>query len=257
MAKGKRQQEPVKTSWEKTSGNRTDYIDVHYNKVIVGHHYQTGMSDIAGDCSHEEFLAGQFQGLIHDTFGPGVLKAVMYAVEHSYENTDHNKKRENVAVLRHFLNQFPADPALGTIINNPGTINGADVYGNLGGYKSRIESDTTILTYESTKGDIVHKKTGNKINFTLDFHISRCVELHDTYYITGGDNFHVLSSGGKILFTTDRHDLLFGYVLRFGNVLRNNGTIAVSYWWISSDYPAGFLRYEPGKGFTGRWEVPG
>ncbi|MBN1698542.1 MAG: hypothetical protein JW881_13590 [Spirochaetales bacterium] len=247
----------MKTSWEKQTGKRTDYVDVRYNNVVVGHHYQTGMTDAAGTCTHEEFLKGTFQDLIVERFGPGVLEEVIHAVEHSFDNPEHIKKREDIFLLRRFIEQFPVYPNLASLVKKPGTINGADVYGNLGGYKSRIESDTTAMTFESTKCEIEIKKTGKTTRITLPFHLSRCVELHDRYYVIGGDNFHVISHEGTVLFTTDDGGLLFGYTLRFGNVFRNLTAVIATYRWFDGDYPDGCLSYEHGRGFTGRADLAG
>ena len=45
--------------------------------MIVGHHYGTGMSDIAGAASYQEFLNGRFQDLILGSFGQGILDEVI------------------------------------------------------------------------------------------------------------------------------------------------------------------------------------
>ena len=71
----------MKKSWEITTGKRTDYFDIHPDKVIAGHHYGTGMTDIAGVATHEEFLQGRFQSLLEDAFGGELLDEMIAAVE--------------------------------------------------------------------------------------------------------------------------------------------------------------------------------
>ena len=51
------------------------------------------MSDVAGVCSHEEFLAGEFQSLITGRFGNAILNDVVEAVWMSPQNPDHREKR--------------------------------------------------------------------------------------------------------------------------------------------------------------------
>jgi hypothetical protein len=70
----------MRKSWEKNSGIYHFYIDVYPGNVVVGHDCGTGQSDIAGECTHAEFLAGRFHGLIVDRFGPDVLQEVIRVV---------------------------------------------------------------------------------------------------------------------------------------------------------------------------------
>jgi hypothetical protein len=244
----------MKTSWEKTEGRKTHYVYVHYKEVVVGSHYGTGMSDNAGVCSHEEYLNGQFQGLIRDIFGSEILDQVTYAVLHTHENEDHNKHREEIKRLRKFITQFPIDPSLKEIKDDPGTFNGRTVYGNRGGYQSFIESDNTSFLYNSTKGEIIDKRDRTRIECTYHVHLSYCVAFHDYYYVIGGSNFYVMDPRGSFIFTTETIDKGCGYSLRFDNVLRHRETIAVYYWWFHKDYPDGLLSYENEKGFTSRYE---
>ena len=94
-----------------------------------------------------------------------------------------------------------------------------------------------------------------KIKFELDFHGTSCVELHDFYYITGGDNFHVISPEGKLVFTTSRpyEEAVFGYDVRIGRVFRNHSSIFFSYWAFDDDSISdGLIRHVLGKGLVGR-----
>ena len=245
----------MKTSWQETKGKRTIYIDVHYNEVVVGHHYGTGMTDNAGACSHQEFLEGRFQGLIEERFGKEVLNEVLYAVEHSHENPEHNAHRKKISKIKKFIDDILIDDTLRNLYKHPDTINGFMTYGNRKGYKSYIESDNTSLTYESTKGVIENKQSGEKIKLTFEFHATSCVELHDYYFLTGNDNFYVISPQGAIIFTTEREleEAIFGYQVRIDRVFRNKETIFFSYWAFDREaIPRGLIKYELNKGLTGR-----
>ena len=94
----------MNTSWEHIDGKRTEYVDVNYHQVIVGHHYGTGMSDIAGACSHQKFLEGEYHGLIIERFGEDLLKEVIYAVENSHKNPEHNRNRDGDKRILAFFN---------------------------------------------------------------------------------------------------------------------------------------------------------
>lgn len=245
----------MKTYWEKITGRRNEYVIVNYNEVVVGHNYGTGMTDAAGSCSHESFLKGEFHGLILERFGQEVLDEVIQAVEHSHENDDHNEKRAMIRKIKEYLDEIPIDENLRNLIKDPRTINGFYTYGNKGNYDSFIESDTTTFFYSSTKAKIENNNTGEVINFELDFHGSSCVELDDNYYMIGGDNLHVFSKKGEVIYTTERplEERIFGYEVRIGNVYRNGNTIFVSYWAFDDEMiPRGLLKVELDKGLTGR-----
>lgn len=246
----------MKTSWEKMEGRRTDYIDVHYNEVVVGYHYGTGMSDNGGACSHQEFLKGEFQGLILERFGQEILDEVINAVKNTHQNPDHNQKRAKIKRIKDYIEAIPIDNSMNMLLKHPDTIDGFNTYGNRGGYNSYIESDDTYLTYQSTQAILKSKHTDKKIKLNFDFHISACVELHDYYYLIGNDNFHVLSSEGKIIFTTEAvtfDEIIFGYEVRINRVFRNGELIFFSYWAFDSEnIPSGLIRYKLGKGLIAR-----
>lgn len=248
----------MKTSWIKSEGRRTDYIDVHYNEVVVGYNYGTGMTDNAGACTHKEFLGGRFNGLILERFGQNILSEVIATVKASPNLEEHNKKRAKIKKIKDYIYSIPIDKSLRNLIKNQKTINGFLIYGNQGHYKSFIESDTTTLFYKSTKATITNKVDNKKFEIEFSFHASSCVELNDYYYIIGNDNLHVLSPQGIFVFTTENviEEKLFGYEVRISNVFRYDTTIFFSYWAFDDEFiPKGLIRYELGEGLTGRVEV--
>ena len=249
----------MKTSWEKNTGKRTDYVDVHYNEVVVGYHYGSGMTDNAGTCTHDEFLKGRFQGLIEERFGKDVLEQVILAVRGSPDNVDHIKKRDEIKRLRDYLEHIPLNQSLLSESEDSVIINGFKAYGNQGGYKTEIVSENHVLRYESVQGTLINSNTGEEIKLHFDFHASSCVEKDDYFYIIGGQNFHVLSPEGDIVFSTDSitwqgNGKVFGSYLRINNVFRNGDNVFASYWWFYSDFPKGILFYELNEGFKERAE---
>jgi hypothetical protein len=60
-------------SWDRDDGMRYNYFVVDETEVVLGHHYGTGQSDVAGACAHEEFLNGRFNPEVRERFGEDVL----------------------------------------------------------------------------------------------------------------------------------------------------------------------------------------
>ena len=72
------------------------------------------------------------------------------------------------------------------------------------------------------------------------------------------DDFVVISPEGKTIFTTnepDRDKKLFGSTIRMGRVYKHKDKVFFSYRWFNNNYPRGIIKYELGKGLTGRWEM--
>ena len=243
----------MKTSWEKVTGRRTSYVIVNYNNVVVGHHYGTGMTDAAGTCSHEAFLEGEFQGLIKEAFGEEVLAQVISAVTGSPADPAHNKDREDVAILRAFLDGIPPDPSLETLIRQPGRMDGREYMKKIND-ETIVESRTTVLANRGRECRMKKKESGETLLVLDDFYLSGCVARNGRYYAISGDNFYVITPEKGIIFTTHPPAFLYGYKLRFSNVAMNGEAILVYFWWVTADYPPGWLRHEDDKGFTGRIE---
>ena len=250
----------MKTSWEKIKGPRTEYVDVTRNQVIVGHHYGTGMSDTAGSCSHQEFLEGRFQDLILERFGEIVLQEVIKTVRKASIYPPFLEQKKEIKQLRQYLDAIPIDLNLKKLNQNPNIINGFSFYGNNGGYKTIIESDTATLFFDSERGYI--EKGSERIRLELPGHGSAVVELHDLFYIIIDQNLVVINIKGRIAYnSTNEHvkgnikEQIFGSYLRMNSVFRHEETIFVSYWWFNHEFNDGLLKFELGKGFTGRWEI--
>jgi len=64
-------------SWEKVKGKQVLYIQLYNNKIVVGSHYGSGMTDNAGTTSVNKFIKGEYQKLIISYFGENVLKEIL------------------------------------------------------------------------------------------------------------------------------------------------------------------------------------
>ncbi|MBD3338804.1 MAG: hypothetical protein GF353_06840 [Candidatus Lokiarchaeota archaeon] len=242
--------------WERYKGRQHYYVYVTYKEVVVGHDYGTGMSDSAGACSHQDFLDGKFQGLIFERFGQDTLTEVIYAVNNTYKNPDHMEKRKEIARLKNYLDNIPPNPSLRNLINKGDTKNGFRNYGNAGGYKTIVFSDSCKIVYESSEG-YIELDNGERYIFTLLGHGSACVALDNHFYVIDGD-FNVISPKGKIVFSTFREDYkkrIFGSHLRIGNVFRYNDIIFFSYNWFNNDFSPGLIKYELNKGLVGQCDL--
>jgi len=222
----------------------------------VGHHYGTGMSDIAGACSHKIFLEGEHHGLILERFGEDILKEVIFAVKNSYKYPEHNKHRDEDQKILAFFNSIPIDPSLEGLIDQPDTENGHDNIGNAGGKKTILKNEKATFTFTSTRG-YVEPAEKEKINLKFNGYAESCVMLSGHFFLLT-DDFVVISPEGETIFTTNEPDLerkFFGSTIRMGRVYKNKDIIFFSYRWFYNNYPRGIVAYELGKGLTGRWEL--
>jgi hypothetical protein len=98
------------STWERRQGRITHYASVGPWTVTVGEHAGTGQSDVAGECSHSEFLGGRFHDIVHSELGPGVLTAMVRAVEQAPELFD--EQRSRVDRILAAWQEVPVDPQL-------------------------------------------------------------------------------------------------------------------------------------------------
>ena len=70
----------MKNSWENTTGDRVDYVQILADQVVVGSHAGSGHTDNAGRATFAEFLGGRFQDVVSAAHGPEVLEEVIEAV---------------------------------------------------------------------------------------------------------------------------------------------------------------------------------
>lgn len=75
----------MKTYWNKTTGDRVDYVQIVEEHVIVGRHRGSGHTDEAGSASFADFLEGRYHDVISAEHGPEVLEAVVDAVRQRIE----------------------------------------------------------------------------------------------------------------------------------------------------------------------------
>jgi len=159
-------------------------------------------------------------------------------------------KRNKTITASAWLESIPIDPTLADLPNHPEAENGFRNYGNAGGYKTILHSDTVTLTVDRNNGFLMANESGKQKAFTLPAHASSVVALHDYFYVVVGDDYAVIAPDGTIL---EKETRTFGTFLRINRVWRLDDTICFGYFWFQGDAPRGLLRYELGVGFNGRF----
>lgn len=245
----------LQTSWERQDGGPeqgpiTHYIRINHWQVIVGSHAGSGHTDNASACEYEAFLNGRFHSHILTHFDEAVLTAVIAAVQNAQTYPPFIARRKKTAAAHAFLERVPIDPALADLPRHPDTENGFYNYGNGGGYKTILRSDSVTLTVERNEGFVVKNEGGEKRPFTLPGHASSAVALHDHFYLVVSDAYAIITPDGTVL--TQERDT-FGTFLRINAVYRREDTICFGYFWLQGEHPRGWLRYVLGVGFNGRY----
>lgn len=96
----------MKTGWEITKDGLTHYCHVSGDRLVMGSHGRSTMSDSGGSCSFERVLAGEHQRHLVDDFGEAVLLEVMTAIGGGPEHA-----ADAIAAARR-RNEPPPPPAL-------------------------------------------------------------------------------------------------------------------------------------------------
>ncbi len=227
----------------------THYIRITHGQVIVGSHAGSGHTDNASACGYDAFVDGRFHSHILTYFDEATLTAVLAAVQAAQTYPPFIAKRNKTAVAHAYLESIPIDPTLADLPRHPDTENGATNYGNGGGYKTILRSDTVTLTVERNEGFVMPNEGVEKRAFTLPGHASSAVALHDHFYLVVSDAYAIITPDGTVL-TQERP--IFGTFLRINAVYRRGETICFGYFWLQGEHPRGWLRYVLGVGFNGR-----
>jgi hypothetical protein len=247
----------MKTSWETSEGNILYSIYISAFEVSVGDQYMPGGQYDGSSCTHEAFLQGGLHHLILNHFGSEVLAEVIKAVKAAQTHPPFQAKRNKLASLRAYLDRIPLDPPLAGLDQHPETVKGWFCYGNAGGYKTVVQSDTVTLTVEQAAGFVARNDgqgSPHVREFRFDGWAEEVVELRDHFYLVVSQDYAVVDPNGRILEDPREHQGILGGDLRIQHVYRHKDIICFSYQWMRRQYPNGLLRYEVGKGFTGRWE---
>ena len=237
-------------NWEKKNNQTTHYIRIEHTQVIFGSTLGSGHTDNAASASHANFLAGRFQADIRDLFGESVLAEVIASVQTADTDPIISAQKKTERALLETLNAIPLDARLAGLVGNPAAENGALTYGNAGGYKTTLQSDTLTLTFERDKGILTPNTGGSPIDMTLPGHGSAAVTLYDHFYIIVNDALVIVTPTGDVIHPIPR---IFGETLRIGHVYRHEDVIFIAYRWFYGNHPRGWLQVELDEGFIGRW----
>ena len=237
--------------WETKQDGVTHYIYIDYHQVIVGSHHGSGHTDNASTCSYNDFFDGKFHNHITQHFGSTTLSEVEAAVISALDYPPYQRQRGREDLALSILEQIPPAPWLAEIPKHPLTEKGYLNYGNAGGYKTVVESDTLKITIERDQGFLEPLNGGEQIHFQLVGHASDVIALHDHFFLNINSDYAVLAPNGQLL---EKETNIFGDDLRIGQLFKNQETICFGYSWFDGVNPRGWLRYELGKGFTGHWQ---
>ncbi len=214
----------------------------------MGSHSGSGHTDTASTCSYANFLAGHFNAEILRIFGADVLDDVRSSVCNAESDPLFGRRAERS--LLDALSATPLDARLAGLLGSPPTEKGSLNYGNAGGYKTLLRSDTLTLTLERDAGFLTPRAGGERINFQLPGFASDTVAWQDHFYTIVHSDIAIITPTGKVI--TEK-DSIFGDDLRIITVNRWDNIIVYAYRWFQNQHPRGWLVYELGKGFTGRW----
>ncbi len=237
-------------NWEKQLDKTTHYIHIDHTSIVFGSTLGSGHTDNAASASYADFLDGRFHADIRHVFGETILEEVIAAVLNANTDPIFSTQNEKERALLETLNAIPLDARLARLVADPTVENGGLNYGNAGGYKTILKSDTLTLTYERDKGTLTPNAGGSPIDVSFPGHGSAAVALSDHFYIVVSDGLAILTPKGKVIQPGPR---LFGETLRIGYIYRYENVIFFSYRWFYGNHPKGWLQVDVGKGFTGRW----
>ncbi len=241
------------THWQNQEGDTTHYIWIDYSQVIVGSHHGNAQTSNVSVCSYNDFVKGCFHAHILSYFNSEVLNEVLYALQYAENDSTFSAKRRSIKLADDILYRIPFDISLADLRNHPDTENGAHNYGNSGGYKTIVCSDTAILSVERDEGFVITGE-GKKKAFNLSAYASSVVALNDYFYLVVSDDYMIIDPDGCVLKKAAFDTHIFGEFLRLNSVRKLANIICFDYFWLEENKPRGWLKYELGVGFTGRWQ---
>ncbi len=216
----------------------------------MGSHSGSGHTDAASTCSYASFLAGHFNAEILRIFGADILDDIRSSVRNAESDPLFAKKRHAERSLLDALSATPLDARLAGLLGSPPTEKGSLNYGNAGGYKTLLRSDTLTLTLERDAGFLTPHAGGEQINFQLPGFASDTVAWQDHFYTIVHSDIAIITPTGEVI--TEKNSI-FGDDLRIITVNRYKDVVFFAYRWFYGNHPRGWLQYEMGEGFTGRW----
>lgn len=251
----------MKTSWRRTDHDthHEHFVQIEPLSVVVGTQGASPHSGSAGMCSHKDFLDGQLHELIRETFDAEVLAEVIAGVQAAPAHGPFVEYHAEISNLRAFLDAVPFDASLRGLHHREETEDGYRHYGNGGGYKTVLRSDSVVFT---SNLDVqphwttiaLEKSDGQRIIARLPHPTSNAVAYRDHFFTVMNSSLAVIGPDGSLV-----HDRglakLFGDKLRISGVYRFRDIICFSYHWSSGNYPDGLLHVDLTGKPLGRWEA--
>jgi hypothetical protein len=228
-----------------TASHHDTLCTVSVTAMEVVHASGTGHGELAGSCSHEEFLTGRLQDLVLRDFGPEILAEVLTRVRNAPDQAELRAERDRLKRMQHFLAAIPLDPTLQNLDQDPSTITGK---------VTGVRSASISLVIDGLGGHVQPDDEPDRQHpFRLIGDAYGAVERDDCFYLAAGHGYAVIGPQGQLLDASDPE--LFGTELRIRRVYRHHDRILFR-WALAlpPHYPKGLLAYALGKGFSGRWQ---
>lgn len=249
--------EDMKTSWENQKNGKIDYVYLCYNEIVIGSKDEMGINDNAASASHQDFLSGNLQDLVKNSFGHETLKEIIAYVKKASHYEPFCKQREQIQARIDWMTTIPVDASLEKIIDSPQIISGSQYYGNAGGYNTKLETPDYIFYLNCDDLDHIQclvtvQETKEEFRFPFSGCCNSVVEHKGFFYISYLDHFAAVSYKGDFIFDTARifdsnQNLVFGSSLRVSRTLKHEGIILVECRRIFEESGSHFLKFDPAR----------
>ncbi len=241
-------------SWERRRGAWVHYVHVDDHQVVVGSHAGSGHTDNATTASHAEFLAGRHAELVRGEHGDAVLAEIRATVTGTAAAWPGSPRQLQEQRRLDFLASLPEAPDLAVMATAEGTVDGGSAYGNDGGCRTRVASDSRTLVIDQGVGELLDSDGRPIADIRLEGGSSAVVDLEDHFFVEHFDNVAVIGPDGAVLWDSYEgvgDHIIFGSQLRITGLYRHGRTVFARYRWFSGEHPPGLLELGPRGGFVG------
>ena len=217
-------------------------VTVGTDEVLVGEEGTVRSSIDGGGSKHtfDEFLKGEQQWFIQD---PAVLAEVIASVRMLLPDDPPSEKMPEIQRRLETLQKIPIDPELA----------GLNRRGSLEDGSRNYHQQRSFIKWLNGPNGVLYRIP---VDECLIDHRPRAFLRHnDEVHFVIDQTFAVSDRSGKWIQPPEETGAIFGDCLLIDNVYRCNDIVFYSYFWMYRKFPDGLLRYEKGKGFTGRFEA--
>jgi len=154
-----------------------------------------------------------------------------------------------------FLNSLPIDDQLGSLLSHPDTQDGSKTNCNFFRITLRSDSVTLVSSIYIAEQEYVEDAAGVRHPLQVEIRgsLQPMVESKDHFCFLKYEALLVISPHGELILHSHEQKLL-PEGMGFYNIFKNHETIFLRYY--CADGTDGLIRYELGKGFTARCDIP-